>query len=127
MDDITMWWKQAQKDFEVAQSLCQIKHYYAAAFFCQQAAEKGLKALYMKSKHEKPTQTHSLVYLASNLGADRKYFQLLKNLSSDFITARYPDITESLPYENYTKEILDDYVKQMKELMEWIGKKLSAP
>ena len=40
------WWKQALKDFEVAGKNLEIDQYYIVAFLCQQAVEKGLKALY---------------------------------------------------------------------------------
>ena len=124
MKDVDLWWKQAEKDFEVANSLYGSKHYYASAFFCHQSLEKALKALFMSTKSEKPSQTHSLVYLGSQLGVEKRYFQLLKNLTTDFIAARYPDITDSLPYENYSEEIAKNYVSQTSELLKWIKVKL---
>ncbi len=78
----------------------------------------------MKTKGEKPGPTHSLVYLGNALGVEKRYFQTLKNLSVDFVAARYPDITESVPYENYDEEIVGEYLQPVKELMEWIRKKL---
>jgi HEPN domain-containing protein len=38
------WYKQAMEDFDTAQKIFSLKKYYASSFFCQQSAEKILKA-----------------------------------------------------------------------------------
>lgn len=48
--DSAMWLEQAEKDFEVAKKNFQLKEWYVVAFFCQQAVEKALKALYQEKK-----------------------------------------------------------------------------
>ena len=40
--EVTNWIKQANKDLEVAEKTFNIKEYYSAVFWCQQAIEKGL-------------------------------------------------------------------------------------
>lgn len=40
------WWEQAQADLEAARGILELEHWYAAAFFGQQAAEKAVKALF---------------------------------------------------------------------------------
>lgn len=45
--EILRFWEQAQEDLETARYNSAGGKFYAAAFFCQQAVEKALKALYM--------------------------------------------------------------------------------
>jgi HEPN domain-containing protein len=61
--EILRFWEQAQEDLETARYNSAGGKFYAAAFFCQQAVEKALKALYMHQTREPPPSTHSLVVL----------------------------------------------------------------
>ena len=57
------WLKQAEMDFETAKGNVEIKKYYATAFFCQQTAEKALKAMALEKLRE-PARSHNLLELA---------------------------------------------------------------
>ena len=52
--EILRFWEQAQEDLETARYNSAGRKFYAAAFFCQQAVEKALKALYMHQTKEPP-------------------------------------------------------------------------
>ncbi|MCD6434136.1 MAG: HEPN domain-containing protein, partial [Candidatus Diapherotrites archaeon] len=81
---------------------------------------------YMAEKKAAPPDTHSLVFLGKELKINKKFFPILKNLTTDFIASRYPDITFALPYEEYTYEIANEYIKQTAEVLKWIAKKLKG-
>ena len=50
--EIENWWLQAEDDFDSAEKNFTIKKYHLVVFLCQQAVEKGLKALYLKLKEQ---------------------------------------------------------------------------
>ena len=114
------WYKQALKDFDSAEKNFKIKEYYLVNFLCQQAVEKGLKAVYIIQKKEIVPQTHSLIYLASELKTPKKFFSFLRQLNKEFIIARYPDAAYGVPYEMYDKEIAKNTLNKTEEVIEWI-------
>jgi len=122
--EIKNWWKQALEDLDTAKVNLNAKKYYAATFFCQQAVEKSLKALFILKKSESPGKTHSLIFLAKKINVPKKYFDLLQNLTPEFITTRYPDIVGETPYKLYNKEKTSNYIKESKKLLKWIKKQI---
>ncbi len=58
-------------DLLTAKGNVEIKKYFATAFFCQQAAEKALKALSLEKLRE-PVKSHDLLSLARKIKALRK-------------------------------------------------------
>jgi len=122
--DSAMWLEQAEKDFEVAKKNFQLKEWYVVAFFCQQAVEKALKALYQEKKKDVAPSTHSLVFLGHEVGIPSKYIFFLKNLTTDFVATRYPDVFEEVPYRQYVKEAVEDHLKYTEEVLQWVKSKL---
>ena len=59
-EEVKRWWSKAEDDFDKAEILFKNKKYDGAVFFCQQAVEKGLKALTLK-KQNKIKKIHDLV------------------------------------------------------------------
>ena len=114
------WWKQAKKDLEVAEKNFEIEEYYVTVFFCQQAVEKALKALFIIKKSKFPEQTRSLIYLGKQLQIDRRFFNLLRDLTPEFVTTRYPDIAGEVPFELYDKENSLYFLKRTKEFFKWL-------
>jgi len=119
-EEVTNWWEQAKRDLVTARNSDKSGDYYAAVFFCQQAAEKGLKALYILKLRESPGTTHSLVYLADKLKIPKNFFQLLKELTPEFVTTRYPDVVGEVPYKLYDEELAQEFIKGTEELIKWI-------
>lgn len=57
---VDRWVRQADRDLENAKKNLDIEAYDVSLILCEQAAEKILKALYIKERREKPPRTHSL-------------------------------------------------------------------
>lgn len=122
--EVENWWKQAQRDLQTAGNSLQSGDYYACAFWCQQAVEKALKALFIVVKKASPVPSHSLIYLASELRVDRKYFSFLRDLTPSYVNTRYPDVANALPSEIYDQVKAAVLVKKSKEFLLWLEKKL---
>ena len=85
------WWKQAKADLETAEFNADGKRFEAAAFFSQQAVEKGLKALYIK-KFGELLKTHDLVLLGKKVGLPTELLELCKSITPAYIYTRHPDV-----------------------------------
>ena len=121
--EISNWLKQANRDCEVAEKNFNLKEYYAAAFWAQQAVEKGLKALILEKTKEKALG-HSLVYLGKIASVPENFISKLKKLSPQYFLARYPDASEDTPFELYDSEITKELVEISKEVLGWINNQL---
>jgi len=66
-EEIRNWIEQAKRDLKSAENSLKSEDYYLCAFMCQQAAEKGLKALIIK-KEKKLIKMHDLVILGRKIG-----------------------------------------------------------
>jgi HEPN domain-containing protein len=53
------WLEEARHDLQVVRTLLQGRHYAAACFYSQQAAEKALKG-FLYANYERPPLTHSV-------------------------------------------------------------------
>jgi len=119
-EEILNWWKQSKKDFETAKHNRDSGDHYAAVFFCQQAVEKGLKALFMLKKGISSGHTHSLIFLANECGAPKNLFTFLKELTPEFVATRYPDIVEEAPFELYDENISYKFIKDTEVFIKWL-------
>lgn len=77
-EEIKKWIEQSNSDFDGAEYNFKGGKFYIAAFFCQQAVEKALKALFLKENKGAVPQSHSLIYLAKNTTVPEKYFSFVK-------------------------------------------------
>ncbi len=123
--EIKNWWEQALEDLDTAKVTLEGKKYYASVFFCQQAVEKALKALYILKIKEAPGTTHSLIFLANRLDIPQNFFSLLKKLTPEFVTTRYPDVVGEVPYRLYDQNIAKEFFKESKELITWIESQIT--
>ncbi|MBI2151375.1 HEPN domain-containing protein [Candidatus Woesearchaeota archaeon] len=119
--EIENWWKQAQRDLVSAKNSLNSKDYYICAFLCQQAVEKGLKARLMLSTKERIFITHSLVELGKRAKVSENLIEDLRRLAPEYTISRYPDVTETLPYENYSLEIAQDRLKRAERIFQWLN------
>jgi HEPN domain-containing protein len=105
--------KQSFKDFEVAKQNYKLGNYYVTAFYCQQSAEKLLKAVYIIEEKKEPLKTHNLRELALLL---KNIPQEIKTgcmrLNPHYYQSRYPDAVNDVPFEVYddalAKELIGD-------------------
>ncbi len=60
------WLNISDDDYEVATQLFETKKYLYCLFFCQQAVEKAIKAIYYEKQEETPPRKHNLTSLAAD-------------------------------------------------------------
>ena len=90
--EVENWWDLAKRDLISAENSFNSGDYYIAAFLCQQAVEKALKALYILEKKETQPVSHSLLFLAQKISFPRKYFDFIRELTPAYINTLYPDV-----------------------------------
>ncbi|MFH0875086.1 MAG: HEPN domain-containing protein [archaeon] len=117
--EIRNWWLQAKHDLSAAEKNLNCEEFYLVAFLAHQSVEKGLKAAIMK-KFGEISQTHSLIELGKKLKVSETILKSLRMMSPDYIISRYPDATDSVPYENYDKESALDRLENAKRVFEWL-------
>jgi HEPN domain-containing protein len=117
--------KQAERDLENARKNIGIAAYEVAAFLAEQAVAKFLKAYWMFVKKEGAPHTHSLTELGDALGVPASLRKHLVNLTADYITARYPDAANGIPYEVYDRETAESKVSAAEELIKWLQERMS--
>lgn len=118
--DVEDWWKQSKRDLVTARNCKKSGDFYACAFFCQQAIEKGLKALYILKNRTTSGKTHSLIFLALETDTPPHYHSFLRRLAPEFVTTRYPDASYGTPYEIYDEEIATELLEKSQEVMDWL-------
>lgn len=108
------WLERAKKELETATYLAEGGYFEDAAFHSQQAAEKALKAAYMK-KFGELTKTHELVFLGKKVGVPGEVLESCEALNPFFVQTRYPDYAEILSEEDCRETI-----ESAKEVIEWV-------
>jgi HEPN domain-containing protein len=113
-----IWLRKSLSDLEVATFNFKWKKFYVAAFFSQQAAEKALKAVYIK-KFGKLIKAHDLVLIGKKVGIPPNLLKKCMPLSRAYVVTRYPDVEEI-----YTSREVEDFIKTAEEVIKWAKKKL---
>lgn len=116
------WLDIAKQDYIAAENLLEDGLYPESAFYSQQASEKALKAVNIKENKEN-IKGHSIVSLAKALNCPQKIISATQELTTHYVSSRYPDIVEDiLDYYDYdlTKKLLN----YSKEVLEWSIQKL---
>ena len=124
-DKITYWQDIALYDLETAELLDKNGRYLYAAFMCQQALEKILKALYLHRFSKEAPHSHNLVYLESllELNMSKNRVPLLAELTAYYIEGRYPSYKAKLS-TLIDKKKSSMVEKTSRELFEWLQEKL---
>ncbi len=113
------WIEVAERDFGSARSLLKDGFVENAAYFCQQAAEKLLKAMVMERDME-PPKTHDLVELADLAEID------LTNDDRTFLTRLYDHAARSrYPGAEYTEGEVRELFGETERFFEWLRAKLN--
>jgi HEPN domain-containing protein len=89
--------------------------YDVAAFLAHQAVEKLLKTLHLKEGKRIP-KTHFIDELAEALDLPEEVRNNVYELTADYTLARYPDVSDTVPFEQYTKGIAEEKVDAAKEI-----------
>lgn len=104
---IQYWKDLADYDLETARAMLETKRYLYVGFMCHQAAEKIIKAYYVKIYEEHPPRTHNLRMLAQKANIlselNEEQNKLLNTLEPLNVEARYPTdkerVLQSLNHE----------------------------
>ncbi len=119
-EQIGRWLKQAEHDLEAAQNLVRLESYDHASFLAQQAAEKALKALWIKLQGQIPPRTHNIVRLAAEVSAPAESLEAARLMSGDYMATRYPDVADVIPAEAYTADDAASRVLAAEEILRWV-------
>jgi HEPN domain-containing protein len=117
--EIKNWWEKALGDLDTAKILFRNSKYEDSAFFCQQAVEKGLKALLLKEKG-RIEKIHDLVNLGRKVEIPDNFLEYAKELTLAYVYSRYPDVKKA---ENI-RNISSKFLKYSEGILRWIEKKL---
>ena len=115
--EVESWWEQAKEDFDTGIYLFEGKKYKQCSFYCQQAAEKAMKALLIQNT-KKLIKIHDLVKLGDLIGLDKDLIKECEKLSAVYIDTRYPDNRRV----RYTKEEAKTDISIAENILKWVGK-----
>lgn len=118
-EDASNWLKQAEIDLDTAKDNLKINRFFATAFFCQQAAEKALKA-YALEKLRENVKTHNLLSLAKNLKLPKEVVEAILDLTPDFVISRYPDAANAVPADIYDSKKAQQKIVFAEKVVEWV-------
>lgn len=113
--EVKAWLDQAEKDLELAKYDLKGEYYEDACFHSQQAAEKALKAVYIK-KFKDLLKIHDVKLLAQKVSAPPEIIEIGDQLNPFYTITRYPDIEEPTVTEEDTK----DAIKKAERVLEWV-------
>jgi len=126
---VAYWVELAEEDLAIARDLHRSAHYLAAAYHCQQALEKMLKALVQQRQDDPPPRTHNLQELAELVGAwqsmSRTQRGKLRRVDECGVEARYPTVEDApltVVNQALSQQVLDD----AEGLMTWLRERLAS-
>jgi HEPN domain-containing protein len=128
---VEAWWRTACEDRDMAQLAAASAHLAPAAFHCQQAAEKALKALLLV--HHVEAREHSLVELLDYVRAQARIepppeiLTAARKLDPHYIQARYPGPRGPAPEALYDEVIAKEMIACAAEFLRWVEPLLAGP
>lgn len=120
------WLKKAKEDLISAKIMLDGSRYTWAAFICQQALEKLLKAGYVKKKKEVPPYIHKLERLVELLELkieDKEIIDWIIRIDKYYIATRYPSYKTSVNITN--KKIAINLYNKCRGIFKWLQKELN--
>ncbi len=120
--EVKNWLRQAKNDLAAAKNSLNSRNFDWACFQAQQAAEKALKAVYIKIK-KSLLKVHDLVKLSREVGAPPDIILKCTKIAPVYFEVRYPEGDE-LPSEKITKEKAEELIQLSEEVLLWTEKKL---
>lgn len=116
------WLEKAENDLRHAEHSMEFGDLDWAQLACQQAAEKALKAVCIKTGLGL-IKTHELASLARKLGAPKKIIEQCALLNSFYTAPRYPDF-DDLTDESTMQSATQDAVSAAREVLTWSKTKI---
>jgi len=118
--EASAWIQQAKEDYETARFNQNGGKHKIAAFLCQQAAEKALKA-YLIEKEGQLHKIHDLVALGKVSGISSPLIERLSELTLAYVYTRYPDVRPEMDL----KDKIPQFLETAQEVLTWTEKQLS--
>lgn len=109
------WYLQSIHDLEYARKNFEIQGYDIACFLSQQSVEKLLKSIVAYEKGKIP-RTHYLDEICNALGLNDEITDMAIDLTADYTFSRYPDVSENVPYLEYTEEIANEKIEKAEKI-----------
>lgn len=109
------WLKQALHDLEIAEKIIDIEGYDVAAFLAHQSVEKLLKSIF-GFQGKKIPKIHYIDELGQKLGVSDETLEDIIDLTSDYLFARYPDMSDNVPFELYNEIIAKSKIEKAKRI-----------
>lgn len=116
------WLRQAEKDLKHAKNALEDGDYEWSCFASQQAAEKGLKAVYEEKNQE--VRGHSILGLLKGLKTyyevPEKFYSYGRILSRYYLEARYPNgFPEGAPLDYFDEEMAREAIHASETILGW--------
>ena len=122
---IKHWIESSDRDFQTMNNLFKSKDYSWSLFLGHLVIEKLLKALVVKETNDFPKPIHDLTRLATKgkLDCSSEQLDMLDTITTFNISARYEDYKLEF-YRRSTKEFTETWIKNIKEVRQWIKSQL---
>lgn len=116
------WMRQADRDLRHAKNALEDGDYEWSCFASQQAAEKGLKAVYEERNQD--VRGHSILGLLKGLSPNydvpERFYSYGRVLSRYYIEARYPNgFPEGAPMDYFDEEMAKEAIHASETILGW--------
>lgn len=120
-EDVQRWMSLSDYDLATAEALLEAGRYLYVVFCCQQAVEKRLKGVVVKTIGRMPPRTHDLLRLVglANLDLDEEQELFLRRLTNYYIETRYPEEVDELAQKT-SAALAAGYLGKTKEAVTWL-------
>jgi HEPN domain-containing protein len=118
-------YKQSLHDLEKAEKNIANSGYDVSAFLSQQAVEKLLKAIFAFEEKSIP-RSHHIDELAQELHVSQEVLNDVLELTVDYTFARYPDVADVVPYEEYTEALAKEKMGRAKNIFAHLKDRVSG-
>jgi len=119
-----LWWEQARRDIRIAAHNHAHRDYEACVFFCEQAAQKALKALLLHRTSEPPPKIHNLAELGRRAGVGSSMLSFLTELSPHYMLTRYPDAAGAVTSDLYDGRMSLRFLRGTRKVLTWCRTRL---
>lgn len=119
--DTQNWIAMAEYDLGTAQHMLETGRLLYVVFMCHLALEKILKAHVTETTQDIPKKTHDLIYLIkkANLILPKEQLEFVGKINNASVPTRYPEDLQKILKE-YPKNVVEDYLKQTREVIRWL-------
>ena len=118
------WMEQAEHDLEVARGTRDNGWYDTSVVQSQQAAEKAVKALWMREHDRLAKRTHAVDEVATEVGAPPDIVDAGARLAEAYFTSRYPGMGPAPPFRSISADEADARLRDAEEIMAWVKQRL---